>query len=148
MTPTAWSEAHSFQEMASGHSSYCHLLYSDLFFIHNSERETFPTPKHQEGPERCLNAVLCLQARLTALGMGISSVPFAKREWCFLPQEATPGCAGLLGSRSYSSHARHGEVHLAVAMLVKGFIFVLVFSLNKGNLIFHYFRHVAFKSVL
>lgn len=64
---------------------------------------------------------------LTALATGIGSVSFARREWCFVPQDATPGCAGLLGSSSYSCYAWHGEMHLVVAMLVKGFIFILFF---------------------
>lgn len=129
MTSTAWPGAHSIQEMASGHSSHCDLLFSDLFLIPNSEREAFPTPKHQESLERCLGAVPCSQAWLTALGMGIGSVPFAKREWCFLHQKENPGCADLLGSSSYSCHESHGEVHLVIFVLVKGLIFVLFFFL-------------------
>lgn len=84
---------------------------------------------------------------LTALG--IDSVPFARREWCFLSKEATSGCAGLLNSSSYSCYAQGRKVHLVVAMWVKeGLVLFGFFSLNKGNLIFHYLSHAAFKSLL
>lgn len=54
---------------------------------------------------------------LTALG--IDSVPFARREWCFLSKEVTSGCASLLNSSKCSCYAQGREVHLVLAVWVK-----------------------------
>lgn len=103
--PALWHDPHcpmprgSFlPQMASGHSLHCGFLYSDLFLIASSEMEPFS--------DQSIRKVLSLfqfcyllsgmAEWLTALG--IDPVPFARREWCFLPKEAASGCASLLNS--------------------------------------------------
>lgn len=67
---------------------------------------------------------------LTALG--IDSVPFARREWCFFSKEATSGYAGFLNSSNSSCYAQGREVHLVVAMWVKeGFVLFGFYSLIR-----------------
>lgn len=131
--------------MASGHSSHCDLLYSDLLLIPNSEREAFPTPKHQEGLEHCLGAVPCSQAWLSGWlpwewgwvlcllleGNGASSLGrlLLAVQACWAP------AATAWRDASCGSHASDRVYFWFV--LFCGFLF----SLNKGNLIFHYLRH-------
>lgn len=153
--PALWHDSHCparacfFHKMASGHSSHCGLLY-DLFLIASSEMEAYPRPS-TSGRSWVYFSFFYLLSDMAEwqTALEIDSVPFAWREKCFLSKEVTSGCAGLLDSIKYSCYAQGREMHLVAAMGVKEALILFgFFSLNKGNLIFHYLSHAALKSVL
>lgn len=65
-----------------------YLQHSAWSLLPNSEWSL----SHTKSSERSW-ALPCVQAQLAALGMRMGYVPFASREWCFLPTEATHDCA-------------------------------------------------------